>query len=282
MPPVFIVVCNNTATSKLVYDYISGYVPEPLDDGTQLPAVPGALSLFCNFDEHGNPLPHPRALLIDSEQLESGEALDPGFRVTDLVLVDIQKPYTVGQVPEDFPDRLETFTARLGADPAIRGATSVLVPPLIGDRAFALVPRLEGQTQDEAMDANPMINWEVVEPSYFALVGRFRMPEEGAGDVTTEDDGASYTGVEVTLREHLGGVASWAGRFAEQCGLPPDVSRDVALAARWHDAGKVDPRFQRMLHGGSELRAAVAPEPLAPSDSHAREIARGMFGSGRR
>src|SRR5262249_10336422 len=24
-PPVFIVVCNNTATSKLVYDYISGY-----------------------------------------------------------------------------------------------------------------------------------------------------------------------------------------------------------------------------------------------------------------
>jgi type III restriction enzyme len=24
-PPVFIVVCNNTSTSKLVYDWISGY-----------------------------------------------------------------------------------------------------------------------------------------------------------------------------------------------------------------------------------------------------------------
>ncbi|WP_437876865.1 type I-G CRISPR-associated helicase/endonuclease Cas3g [Sorangium sp. So ce513] len=112
-----------------------------------------------------------------------------------------------------------------------------------------------------------------VEPGYFALVGRYRVRDEGAedvttartGDVTTEDDGASYTGVEVTLREHLGGVASWARRFAEQCGLPSEVARDVALAARWHDAGKVDPRFQRMLHGGSELRAAVAPEPLAKS-----------------
>ncbi|WP_437288458.1 type I-G CRISPR-associated helicase/endonuclease Cas3g [Sorangium sp. So ce406] len=103
------------------------------------------------------------------------------------------------------------------------------------------------------------------EPGYFALVGRFRTRDAGAGDVTTEDDGASYTGVEVTLREHLGGVASWARRFAQQCGLPPEVARDVALAARWHDAGKVDPRFQRMLHGGSELRAAVAPEPLAKS-----------------
>lgn len=103
-----------------------------------------------------------------------------------------------------------------------------------------------------------------VEPGYFALVGRFRM-RDGVGDVTTEDDGASYTGVEVTLREHLGGVAAWATRFAEQCGLPPQIAGDVALAARWHDAGKVDPRFQRILHGGSELRAAVAPEPLAKS-----------------
>ncbi|WP_437677229.1 type I-G CRISPR-associated helicase/endonuclease Cas3g [Sorangium sp. So ce131] len=104
-----------------------------------------------------------------------------------------------------------------------------------------------------------------VEPGYFALVGRVRARDEGAGDVTTEDDGASHTGVEVTLREHLGGVAAWARRFAEQCGVPPEVARDVELAARWHDAGKVDPRFQRMLHGGSELRAAVAVEPLAKS-----------------
>ena len=40
----------------------------------------GRLELFRNFDEHGNPLGRPRTLLIDSEQLESGDALDDNFR----------------------------------------------------------------------------------------------------------------------------------------------------------------------------------------------------------
>ena len=35
--------------------------------------------MFRNFDEHGNQLGRPRTLLIDSEQLESGEALDDNF-----------------------------------------------------------------------------------------------------------------------------------------------------------------------------------------------------------
>ena len=76
--PCFIVVCNNTSTSKLVYDYISGFHQENEDGSTTL--VNGRLPLFRNFDEHGNPLARPPALLIDSEQLESGEALDKGFR----------------------------------------------------------------------------------------------------------------------------------------------------------------------------------------------------------
>lgn len=48
-------------------------------------------------------------------------------------------------------------------------------------------------------------------------------------------------------------------------GLPEQVIADVRLAGAWHDAGKADPRFQRMLHGGSEYRAANASEPLAKS-----------------
>ena len=40
--------------------------------------VNGKLALFRNFDEvTGNPLPRPNTLLIDSEQLEAGDALDP-------------------------------------------------------------------------------------------------------------------------------------------------------------------------------------------------------------
>ena len=78
VPPCFIVVCNNTATSKVVYDYISGYrreLPDGMDSFHN-----GRLNLFRNFDAQGNALARPRTLLIDSRQLESGDALDPNFR----------------------------------------------------------------------------------------------------------------------------------------------------------------------------------------------------------
>ena len=78
VPPCFIVVCNNTSTSKLVYDYISGFERENVDGTVSHEA--GRLELFRNHDEHGNPLGRPKTLLIDSEQLESGEALDDNFR----------------------------------------------------------------------------------------------------------------------------------------------------------------------------------------------------------
>jgi len=78
VPPCFIIVCNNTSASKLVYDYISGF-QQPHKDGTSK-LVEGRLPLFRNFDEHGNPLGRPKTLLIDSEQLESGDALDDNFR----------------------------------------------------------------------------------------------------------------------------------------------------------------------------------------------------------
>ena len=85
-PPVFIVVCNNTATSKLVFDWIAGYeknVSGP-NDTEQKVWVPGKLPLFSNVEDRG---PGDRAmarrpvtLLIDSEELESGEALSSDFR----------------------------------------------------------------------------------------------------------------------------------------------------------------------------------------------------------
>ncbi len=78
VPPCFIIVCNNTSTSKLVYDYVSGFVRRN-DDGSET-LQNGRLELFRNFDEYGNPLARPNTLLIDSEQLESGEALDDNFR----------------------------------------------------------------------------------------------------------------------------------------------------------------------------------------------------------
>ena len=77
--PCFIVVCNNTATSKLVYDYIAGFYPKG-KNGTKNSPKPGLLPLFSNFDEDGKPYPLPRTVLIDSKQLESGGGLEENFR----------------------------------------------------------------------------------------------------------------------------------------------------------------------------------------------------------
>jgi type III restriction enzyme len=76
-PPCFIIVCNNTASSKLVFDYISGFKRANVDGNERFEN--GRLSLFRNFAEDGSPLARPRTLLIDSQQLESGDKLDDSF-----------------------------------------------------------------------------------------------------------------------------------------------------------------------------------------------------------
>ena len=86
VPPCFIVVCNNTSTSKLVYDFISGFELENEDGSTTLEN--GRLELFRNFDEYGNRYSIPRTLLIDSQQLESGDKLSDDFRRAAAAQID--------------------------------------------------------------------------------------------------------------------------------------------------------------------------------------------------
>ena len=79
VPPCFIIVCQNTAISKLVYDFVSGFQRKNDDGSTTLEN--GRLQLFRNFEDGSDkPLARPNTLLIDSEQLEAGDALDEGFR----------------------------------------------------------------------------------------------------------------------------------------------------------------------------------------------------------
>ena len=78
VPPCFIIVCQNTSISKLVYDFISGFHRKNEDGTTTLEN--GRLALFRNFDETtGNPLARPNTLLIDSEQLEAGDPSTTSF-----------------------------------------------------------------------------------------------------------------------------------------------------------------------------------------------------------
>jgi type III restriction enzyme len=78
-PPVFIVVCNNMAVSKLVYELIGGY--EVFDNQrSSLGWEPGRFPLFSNV-QNGAPKSRPTTILVDSAQMESGEQLSKDFKV---------------------------------------------------------------------------------------------------------------------------------------------------------------------------------------------------------
>jgi type III restriction enzyme len=75
--PVFIVVCNNTNVSKMVFDYIAGWEKEI---GGQSFVQAGKLEAFRNDDGRGGWNKSPYTILVDSSQLESGEALSDDFK----------------------------------------------------------------------------------------------------------------------------------------------------------------------------------------------------------
>lgn len=84
-------------------------------------------------------------------------------------------------------------------------------------------------------------------------------------EALTEDDDSSFRQAEVTLHTHSNDVREVATRFGRGVGLGDDIAHDLALAGWLHDIGKADPRFQRWLVGGSEVRSAMLTEPLAKS-----------------
>ena len=97
---------------------------------------------------------------------------------------------------------------------------------------------------------------------------------EGArADAISDDDpdSTSLTARRTPLASHGEAVGTTARRFAEHVGLGPSLIAAVAEGGRWHDLGKLDPRFQTMLHDGDRLAALAAPEPLAKSGRDGRD-----------
>ncbi|MBU2611578.1 MAG: DEAD/DEAH box helicase family protein [Chloroflexi bacterium] len=117
-PPVFIVVCNNTNVSKMVFDYISGWEknlipaltpsPSPKDGRGGLKVlVPGKLELFSNVAD-GRWSARPNTILIDSRQLESGEGMTDEFKkIAAIEIEEFKNEYRLrfpGRDVEDLTD----------------------------------------------------------------------------------------------------------------------------------------------------------------------------------
>ncbi|MDG4766832.1 type I-U CRISPR-associated helicase/endonuclease Cas3 [Solwaraspora sp. WMMD406] len=76
---------------------------------------------------------------------------------------------------------------------------------------------------------------------------------------------SAYPGRRINLDDHQRAVAARAAEMARNLGLPAPLVASVETAARWHDDGKRDPRFQTMLHAGRPELAELALQPLAKS-----------------
>jgi type III restriction enzyme len=104
-PPVFIVVCNNTNVSKLVFDYVAGWEKTLKNDKTV--PVPGQLPIFSNV-EGDRWSSRPNTILIDSEQLESGDAMSADFKkIAAVEIEEFKQEYRVrfpGRDAEDLTD----------------------------------------------------------------------------------------------------------------------------------------------------------------------------------
>jgi type III restriction enzyme len=91
MPPVMIVVCNNTTVSEMVYRWISGFERETSTGNIKIEK--GNLDVFRNEDGV-NMLQKPNTLLIDSAQIESGEKLQGDFKqIFQKEIDDFKKDY---------------------------------------------------------------------------------------------------------------------------------------------------------------------------------------------
>ena len=153
---------------------------------------------------------------------------------------------------ESLPDRVERWMADLASHHGCPAAKSEIIRRLRDGGMSA--PQPVGLGLEEAANCYYVLTSGRIDPT--AMDG--------------SDEASSVTGAAVTLREHLDGVADKVAEYAQGLGLSDELQSDLRLAARLHDLGKVDSRFQRQMAGDDEVRQTMLGEPLAKSLPNSR------------
>jgi CRISPR-associated endonuclease/helicase Cas3 len=199
----------------------------------------------------------------------------------------------------DQPDRDEGETvqdvlaAALGRLTAEQVASPIGIPPdrlmvwLRGTPAPELVPITDHGDDDRIVGGGfsrpHVVRWLLAGGTIPKTTPASEAGEDRLGRGDDDAASSSLSEAPVTLERHQRRVHERALRIAEGLGLPPDLVTVIGDAARWHDLGKAEQRFQAMLHGGDPHAAAVATEALAksgldPRDSGAWRAARARGG----
>ncbi len=99
------------------------------------------------------------------------------------------------------------------------------------------------------------------------LFGRSAKATAEEPDLFADDDDLTcVSNAPQSLDEHSKLVRDTVEKLAARC-LPEELHGVTTEAAYWHDCGKLDERFQILLHQGDELAVLAAKEPLAKSAS---------------
>jgi CRISPR-associated endonuclease/helicase Cas3 len=206
----------------------------------------------------------------------------------DLALLRLTPGVVAGWPAELHTDALR----RLTADPDLledEGERDRLLDEALAGLAESAAAPAWLRTGAEGLRDDPQRSVEQHPEGGWVVRGKQRLNVQApAATFTDEDDTASGLdgappGRGVFLADHCKGVESFAVTFATGCGLPADVVEAVRWAARWHDLGKADPRFQAWLRN-LPRRAVPAGGPLlakserAPRSVSARSLARERSG----
>ncbi|KUL29470.1 type I-G CRISPR-associated helicase/endonuclease Cas3g [Actinoplanes awajinensis] len=120
----------------------------------------------------------------------------------------------------------------------------------------------------ELVDGSDAVTDSPAKPVARLLCGPAGNAEDADAQPERDDEepaGSSRSSRQVTLAHHHEAVGRRGWQIAEAMGLPADLQQVIESAGGWHDLGKVEERFQIMLHGGDPREAEIAPEPLAKS-----------------
>ncbi len=121
---------------------------------------------------------------------------------------------------------------------------------------------------------DPAAPWLSSGPATWGLLLTGPVPEQNsvsssvAASPERDDEETAASSVStgpITLTVHHTEVRRRCRQIAAALGLPDELRTVLEDAAGWHDLGKVEERFQSMLHNGDAYLAALATEPLAKS-----------------
>lgn len=188
-------------------------------------------------------------------QIFAAEEVRPG----DVVVVG-EQPWVLQGVVLDLPHETDlpagTVWGENGVSVVVRGhGDDDLLRDLAesdGDELVELAESVggEGTRVQVSVDDGNGVQWAVFTP-----VGELVADGELRQEWTPNTEW-------VTLAAHVAAVRDRAQRLAEDLGLPESVCHSLAAAGEFHDAGKRDPSFQRMLDAPAGTAMAKSRDRL--------------------